>query len=651
MALALRLALVLITLACLGLFLLHPWWLPAQASAQAPALDRGLKIALWLLGGLFIAGQFVLALFISPARDNPSSRNWRGNWRYEVAWTAAVAAIFFWLSVSASGLWSRMSSTEEQPGVLHVEVTGAQFQWYFRYPGPDQLFGRVDARKFARPDEGNPLGLDPGDPAGKDDIVSPTLVLPVGRPVRLDLRAQDVIHSVFIPAVRLRQDAVPGMMTRMHFTPTRVGAFEMVCSQLCGLGHYRMRAVVRVVSEQEFKDWLKAHGSGSEGANQDLKALYDRHQWFELRDALKEESDQAFYRGASACAFGDLQSCEKSLHSTITSAPHSAQSAEAHAILEAAYLRAGQYKKALSHVEARLAINADDADAKNDYALLAVLGRGPEQSLSRRAFSRLPWRTSDTGLNAPVSINGRSGQYAFDTGAELSVLSESEAKRLGLVVHETGAKTGNIAGGQVAFKTAVADELAIGGFRLAHVAFIVFSDDQAPFKSLPPGSRGLIGLPVMLSLGTLRWKANGTFEIGFRPKVEDNASKMCLDGGAPATAVEFQGQNLNFFLDTGAVETYLYPPFAEAFANVTEMGTKDWKQVMGVGQTKKVESLQVPELQLRVGGLTTSLRPARVFLEETAHGSRVYHGNLGVDLLRQAHILTFDFKSMTLKLE
>jgi cytochrome c oxidase subunit 2 len=264
MSTALRLALVLITVACLALFVFHPWWFPAQASAQAPALDRGLKTALWVLGGLFIAAQLVLVFFLGSARGKASPRNWHGNWRFEIGWTAAVAAIFFWFSVSGSGLWSRMTALAEPSGAIHVEVTGVQFQWYFRYPGADGVFGRVDAQKFARPAEGNPLGIDPGDPAGKDDIVSSALVVPVGHPVALDLRAQDVIHSVFIPAMRLKQDAVPGMDVRTHFTPTEIGNYELVCSQLCGLGHYRMKATVRVVSEEEFKRWLKYREKGAQ---------------------------------------------------------------------------------------------------------------------------------------------------------------------------------------------------------------------------------------------------------------------------------------------------------------------------------------------------------------------------------------------------
>jgi cytochrome c oxidase subunit 2 len=262
---ALRLALVLITLASLGLFLIHPWWFPAAASAQAPALDSGLKTALWSLGALFVAGQIVLALLLGGKRDPSFTRHWYGNWRWEISWTALIAVIFFGFSISDGGLWSRMTSSDMNSGALRVEVTGTQFQWYFRYPGPDGTFGRVDAQKFARPDEGNPLGIDPADPAAKDDVVSSTLVLPVGRPVELDLRAQDVIHSVFIPAMRLKQDVVPGMDIRTHVTPTQVGTYELVCSQLCGLGHYRMKATVRVVTEQEFKDWLKVREDSGEG--------------------------------------------------------------------------------------------------------------------------------------------------------------------------------------------------------------------------------------------------------------------------------------------------------------------------------------------------------------------------------------------------
>ena len=260
MSTALRIALVVITLGCLYLFVVHPLWFPAAASAQAALIDRDFSAAFWILGALFVAGQAVLAFVLirKPIADG-QSKNWRGNFRFEIGWTLAITFIFFGFHISGGHLWSKLHQPEHHADQFTVEVTGAQFQWYFRYPGPDGVFGHTDAAKFAKPDEGNPLGLDPADAAGRDDIVSSSLVVPVGRPVQLQLRSQDVIHSLFIPAMRFKQDAVPGMAIATHFSPTQRGTYEISCAELCGLGHYRMRAVVRVVSEEEFQKWLESH--------------------------------------------------------------------------------------------------------------------------------------------------------------------------------------------------------------------------------------------------------------------------------------------------------------------------------------------------------------------------------------------------------
>lgn len=255
---ALRLALLLILAGCLYLFLAPPYWFPAGASMQSAAVDHQFKIAFLVLGGMFIAGHLILAfvLWKKPQSEGKASG---GNWWLEIAWTAVVTAIFFWLHVSGNHL--AMHGKTALVSSQEIEVTGAQFQWYFRYPGADGVFGRTNAQKFARPDEGNPLGIDSADPAGRDDILSTSLVVPVGQPVILRLRAQDVIHSLFIPAMRIKQDTVPGMDIRTSFTPTQIGTYEIVCSQLCGIGHYKMRASVRVVGEEEFEKWLKEQDS------------------------------------------------------------------------------------------------------------------------------------------------------------------------------------------------------------------------------------------------------------------------------------------------------------------------------------------------------------------------------------------------------
>ena len=256
MSAALRVGLLLILGGCLYLFLAQPYWFPAGASLQAAAIDHQFKIAFYVLGGMFIAGHLVLA-FVLAKKPHADGSILRGGWKLEVAWTLTITAIFFWLHISGRHLSSHAMQAEHQPDQIEVEVTGAQFQWYFRYPGADGVFGRTDAQKFAKPDEGNPLGIDPRDPAGRDDFLSTSMVVPVGREVQLRLHAQDVVHSLFIPAMRFKQDTVPGMEIYSHFTPTQTGVYEIACSQLCGIGHYRMRAALRVVSEEEFAQWLR----------------------------------------------------------------------------------------------------------------------------------------------------------------------------------------------------------------------------------------------------------------------------------------------------------------------------------------------------------------------------------------------------------
>ena len=138
---------------------------------------------------------------------------------------------------------------------MQVEVTGQQFVWYFRYPGADAAFGRTNLSLVA-PAEGNPLGIDPNDSYGHDDIVTSQLVLPANREVDLTLRAVDVIHGFSIPEMRIKQNAIPGQTTHIHFTPELPGDYAILCTQVCGLGHYRMLATLRVLSPADFAAWL-----------------------------------------------------------------------------------------------------------------------------------------------------------------------------------------------------------------------------------------------------------------------------------------------------------------------------------------------------------------------------------------------------------
>jgi cytochrome c oxidase subunit 2 len=137
---------------------------------------------------------------------------------------------------------------------VRVEVVGRQFFWVVRYPGPDGQFGRTSPALI---NTDSPLGLDRGDPAAADDVVLLNeMQLPKGRPALVRLRSTDVIHSFWVPELRVKQNAVPGMEIDIWFTPTQVGSYELACNQICGLGHYRMRGLLGVSEEAEFERWL-----------------------------------------------------------------------------------------------------------------------------------------------------------------------------------------------------------------------------------------------------------------------------------------------------------------------------------------------------------------------------------------------------------
>jgi predicted aspartyl protease len=380
-----------------------------------------------------------------------------------------------------------------------------------------------------------------------------------------------------------------------------------------------------------------------------LKTLYDGHRWFELRDAVAKGAAPLFYQGAVACAFNDLHRCEKKLGPVIKSQPQSEDALQAHTLLIYAYLRQGKYHAALAQADAVLALKPGDSDVQGDRPLLAVLSKSPEQEAPHKHFTTL--KMQEAGL--PITINGERATYWFDTGANVSALSEAEAKRYGLRILGAPVKIGDVTGTELDSRVAVADELSIGSIRLRHVAFLVLSDKQPPFDQSPPGEGGLIGLPVLLALQRFTWGADGKFEIGTRStKKSAPHADLCFDGQHPIAQVQYDGRSLAFTLDTGATNTDLYPPFAAMFPELLRTAAKtDSYKMEGAGSAKTLNAAVLPSLPLRVAGFQVVLKPAGILLDPTVENSKFYHGNLGIDLLQQAHKTTFDFRAMTLTLE
>ena len=268
------LLLAAITVVSAALFASRIWWFPPASSEHASRLDAQFQWTLIDCSSAFVAAQLLLAAVVwmfgarqirtrSTATDSVAGPRAKGK-HLGARGAIIIAAVFIAVELfSAATLgrsaWASMYWTQASADAVRVQAMGQQFAFYFRYPGPDGKFGPIHVEKIDAT-VGNYFGLDRvRDAASKDDIESATLVLPVNRPVELVLSAQDVIHSFYVRELRIQQDMVPGMQIPVRFTPTRIGRYEIVCTQLCGLGHYRMRAYLQVVPDTEFDEWLRQH--------------------------------------------------------------------------------------------------------------------------------------------------------------------------------------------------------------------------------------------------------------------------------------------------------------------------------------------------------------------------------------------------------
>ena len=239
-------------------------YMPIDASAHGPALDNLNAIMHWVMLVLFLfwGAYFVYVLWRFSAKKNPkaSYAGMQSHWStYSEAGVAIVEAII--LVAISIPLWSKWATPpERKDNPLEVRLTAEQFAWNVHYPGNDGVFGKQDVKLVTST---NPIGLDPNDPAGKDDIVTLNqLHVEQNRPVLVRVSSKDVIHSFFLPTMRVKQDAIPGMEVPIHFTPVQAdttGNWEIACAQLCGLGHYRMRGQLFVHNKADFAAWMKSN--------------------------------------------------------------------------------------------------------------------------------------------------------------------------------------------------------------------------------------------------------------------------------------------------------------------------------------------------------------------------------------------------------
>jgi len=231
-----------------------PWWLTEIASNWG-SIDNTIYITMWVAGFVFIAVNAFLAYAVYKYRydKNRRAKYEPENHKLEM-WLTSLTALGV-AAMLTPGLFVWANFVQVPENAHEVEVVGQQWQWSFRYPGADGIMGTAGTEHVT---PNNPLGVNPEDPFGQDDIIVQTkeMHLPLGEPVHLLLRSKDVLHDYTVAQFRVKMDMVPGSVTYMWLEPTREGRFDILCEEHCGLGHFVMRGTVVVEPREDYDAWL-----------------------------------------------------------------------------------------------------------------------------------------------------------------------------------------------------------------------------------------------------------------------------------------------------------------------------------------------------------------------------------------------------------
>ncbi|HET7202835.1 MAG TPA: c-type cytochrome [Steroidobacteraceae bacterium] len=250
--------LVLLVIGTVAFHVLNPWWLTPIASNWGE-MDDTLNLTFWVTGAVFVAVNLFMAYAVVRYRHRKGVER-RAEYEPEYKrlewWLIGLTSVGV-IAMLAPGLvvWAKFVTVPDGADV--VEAVGQQWSWSFRLPGDDGVLGTTDPSLM---DADNPFGMDANDPRGQDDVLiaRPELHLPLDRPVKVLLRSKDVLHDFTVPQFRVKMDMVPGMVTYLWLTPTKAGEYEILCEELCGMGHFAMRGRVVVVDADSYQAWLGA---------------------------------------------------------------------------------------------------------------------------------------------------------------------------------------------------------------------------------------------------------------------------------------------------------------------------------------------------------------------------------------------------------
>ena len=394
-----------------------------------------------------------------------------------------------------------------------------------------------------------------------------------------------------------------------------------------------------------------------------LKELYERKQFFELRDALKDivsnDGDEIFYRAVVSNKFHRPTESINFIQKFLEAATEqNTLVRDSYEVLADNYIKTYQYQKAAKAYKTILArfgptlTIKKKRDIQNSAQLWSALSSVPAQSITRHGSSTIQTKHNDLGLTEwPVEINSQMHSFIFDTGANLSTVIRSYAVRLGFKIIDAPIKVGSITGTQTTARLGVAPAIKIGEVTINNAVFLVFEDKDLYIAPAKFQMNAIIGFPIIEALKEISFHKNGEVFLPAQPGA-GGEQNMFLDGLTPGIAGVFRGRRLTFTFDSGADTTLFYPRFYRA--NETEIKKKykaQPRQLGGAGGSKPVIAYRATDLVINFSGKDARFTAADILTRGVNDEARYYDGNLGQDLIKQFEKMTINFDAMSIVFE
>jgi predicted aspartyl protease len=404
------------------------------------------------------------------------------------------------------------------------------------------------------------------------------------------------------------------------------------------------------------------HSTSAATGNPKLRELYDARQYFDLRDALGSyRADRApelhFYLGVVSNKFNRPRVSIYHLSRYLKQSSGKASETlliEGYEILADNYLKTYQYAKAAEAYRILLTkfrhivTTKKKSDYENALRLWGALSKVPPQATTF-AGSSVVQQEKDGRF--PLAINGQKVSFAFDSGANLSVITDSMARQLSLDIIDASIEVGAIAGNKVTAKLAVAPKTELGNVVIRNAVFLVFDDKDLYVAEADFQINGLVGFPIIESLRQITFARSGGIIVPANPR-QAGEQNMCLDGFSPLIAGWFNGQRLTFALDTGATTSTLYPPFFNKFENqIRSRFPTHMEKLTGVGGYREIKSYLGKDVALQFSGREARFGKIPILTVYTTENSRYFFGNLGQDLVKQFEKMTLNFEAMSVVFE